>query len=74
MVSGAILQQPEALVMSFCVSAPDLTIQLVDLVIFPENKLQQEHEVARALFHYDPKSVSQRETEYITVSITEKFS
>lgn len=30
-------QQPETLVMQFCVSAPDLTTQLVDLVIFPSN-------------------------------------
>lgn len=58
MVSGAILphlsshlQQPQDLLMPFSGCVPVLTILFVGLVIFPQNKLQQEHEDAKVLFY-----------------------
>lgn len=57
MVSGAILphlssplQQPQDLLMPFSVSAPVFTILFLDLVVFPQQKLQQEREDAKVLF------------------------
>lgn len=58
MVSGAILphlssplQQPKDLLIPFSVSAPLLTLLFVDLVIFPQHKLQQEYEDAKVHFY-----------------------
>lgn len=60
--------------MPFSVPAPVLTILFVDLVIFPQHKLQQEHEDAKVLFSLEGKSGSQRKAEYLITNITEEFN